>query len=37
MVDFEGLENNSFSIVEIDKKQIRITGYKRATNSELHY
>jgi alkaline phosphatase len=32
MVDGSGLENNSFSIVTIDEKQIRIDGYKRASD-----
>lgn len=32
MVDHAGLENNSFSIVEIQEGQIRIDGYKRVSD-----
>ena len=32
MVDHEGLENNSFSIVEIQEGQIRIDGFKRVSD-----
>ena len=32
MVDGSGLENNSFSIVTVDEKQIQIDGYKRASD-----
>jgi len=32
MVDYEGLENNSFSIVEIKDGQIRIDGFKRVSD-----
>ncbi|AUP80564.1 metallophosphoesterase family protein [Flavivirga eckloniae] len=32
MVDYSGLENNSFSIVEIDENSIVINGFKRANN-----
>ena len=32
MVDFEGIENNSFSIVEITNDSISIEGYKRVGN-----
>lgn len=35
MVDFSGLEQNSFAIVEIDNQQIQIDGYKRATDQFL--
>lgn len=34
MVDHEGLENNSFSIVEIQEGQIRIDGFKRVSNQQ---
>jgi alkaline phosphatase len=37
MVDYEGIENNSFSLVNITPHTIQITGFKRARNSELHY
>jgi len=32
MVDGNGLENNSFSIVPIDEKQIQVDGHKRASD-----
>ena len=32
MVDGNGLENNSFSIVTIDEKQIQVDGHKRASD-----
>ncbi|MGW8123609.1 metallophosphoesterase family protein [Roseivirga echinicomitans] len=35
MVDYEGLENNSFAIVEIDDQAIHIKGYKRVGNQTL--
>lgn len=35
MVDYSGLENNCFSLVEIDEKEIRIHGYKRSTSRQL--
>lgn len=35
MVDYEGIDNNSFSIVEIDNNNITIKGYKRASNKQL--
>lgn len=35
MVDYSGLENNSFSIVEIYPDQIQIHGYKRSGNFVL--
>lgn len=34
MVDYEGLENNSFSVVEIKEGQIRIDGFKRVSDQE---
>ncbi len=36
MVDYSGLENNSFSIVEIDKKSIKINGYKRVSDMSFN-
>ncbi|MFS4456143.1 metallophosphoesterase family protein [Maribacter sp. 2304DJ31-5] len=33
MVDYEGLENNSFSIVEINGNELKINGYKRTTTN----
>ena len=35
MVDYSGLENNSFAIVEITSKEIKIDGYKRAATKRL--
>lgn len=35
MVDYQGLENNSFAIVEIDDKSIHIKGYKRVMDQTL--
>ena len=35
MVDYSGLSNNSFSIVEIYDKHIEIKGYKRVGNHKL--
>ena len=35
MVDYEGLENNSFSIVELTERQLKIEGYKRASDTKL--
>ena len=32
MVDYEGLENNSFSIVELDEAHLKIQGFKRASD-----
>ncbi|MBU2915724.1 metallophosphoesterase family protein [Reichenbachiella agariperforans] len=32
MVDYSGLENNSFSIVEISKRQMEIIGFKRVSS-----
>lgn len=37
MVDYSGLENNSFAVVEIDENAIKINGYKRATNKTLTF
>ena len=36
MVDFEGLENNSFSIVKVEANQITIDGYKRVKDQTLN-
>ena len=35
MVDYEGVENNAFSIVEITSTHIKIEGYKRASNHTI--
>lgn len=35
MVDYEGLENNSFAIVEINDQEIIVNGYKRCGDSLL--
>ncbi|MFI8379141.1 metallophosphoesterase family protein [Leeuwenhoekiella sp. NPDC079379] len=35
MVDYEGLDNNTFSIVEITPNQLKIEGYKRASNKDI--
>lgn len=35
MVDYQGLENNSFAIVEINKNSIHIKGFKRVGNKSL--
>ena len=35
MIDHGGLENNSFAIVEVTAKEIKINGYKRATTKKL--
>ncbi|WP_028374752.1 metallophosphoesterase family protein [Leeuwenhoekiella sp. MAR_2009_132] len=35
MVDYEGLENNTFSLVEITPNQLKIEGYKRASNKHI--
>ncbi|MFC4097870.1 metallophosphoesterase family protein [Euzebyella saccharophila] len=32
MVDFEGLENNSFSVVEIKGNKLKLKGYKRSSS-----
>ena len=32
MVDYSGLENNSFAIVEVDGSNIEVLGYKRVSN-----
>jgi alkaline phosphatase len=32
MVDYEGLENNSFAIVSLTENQMKIDGYKRTTD-----
>lgn len=37
MVDFSGLEQNSFAIVEIDSHQIKIDGYKRASDQLFRF
>ncbi len=36
MVDYSGLENNSFSVVEIDKKAIKVNGYKRVLDRSFN-
>jgi len=35
MVDYQGIENNSFSIVELDTHGIHINGYQRASDQDL--
>ena len=35
MVDYEGVENNAFSIVEITSTHIKIEGYKRASDHTI--
>jgi len=35
MVDYEGLENNTFSLIKITDQTLEITGFKRATNKKL--
>ncbi|MEM6805130.1 MAG: metallophosphoesterase [Bacteroidota bacterium] len=35
MVDYEGLENNSYSIAEIKGSQIRIDGFRRAADRKI--
>ncbi len=35
MVDYSGLENNSFAIVEINEKELIVNGYKRCSNKIL--
>lgn len=35
MVDFEGIENNSFCMVEVDKRNLKIEGYKRTTTKSF--
>lgn len=35
MVDYEGLENNSFAIIEISEKEILVNGYKRCSDKLL--
>ncbi len=37
MVDYEGLENNSFALVEIGGNKIRINGYKRTSSRRKSY
>jgi len=32
MVDYQGLENNSFSILEVQNKKMQLHGYKRASD-----
>ena len=36
MVDFEGLENNTFALVEIDESSIVVNGYKRCGSRVLN-
>ena len=35
MVDFEGLENNSFAIVDFDGATLKLNGYKRTTSKSI--
>ena len=35
MVDYDGIENNSFSIIELDDHGIEVIGFKRASNHQL--
>jgi len=35
MVDYEGIENNCFSIVELDNQGIEVIGFKRASNHQM--
>jgi len=35
MVDFEGLENNSFAIVDFDGKTLNLNGYKRTVSKVI--
>lgn len=35
MVDYKGLENNSFAIVELDKKSVNINGFKRVSSKKF--
>lgn len=37
MVDYNGLENNSFAIVEVNENTLNINGYKRVTNNKFSY
>lgn len=37
MVDYEGLENNSFAIVEITNDTLKVHGYKRTKSQSLKY
>jgi len=37
MVDYQGLENNCFSIIELDQSGIHINGYKRASIQDLRF
>lgn len=37
MVDYSGLENNSFSIVEIDNKALNLIGYKRVASNQFAF
>lgn len=34
MVDYEGLDNNSFAIVEVDDTSLTLNGYKRTNNKK---
>jgi len=35
MVDYQGIENNSFVIVELDMAGMEIHGYKRASSRNI--
>jgi len=37
MVDYQGLRNNSFALIEIGNGKIHIKGYKRTSSSEKLY
>jgi len=37
MVDYEGVENNAFSVVELSRTQLKIKGYKRSTSSDFRW
>ncbi len=37
MVDYEGLDNNSFALIEIGEGRIRINGYKRTSSKRKSY
>ena len=37
IVDFEGVENNAFSIVEVSKDGLKIEGYKRSSSSDFKW
>jgi len=35
MVDYQGIENNSFSIIELDHHGVEVIGFKRASDHQL--